>query len=308
VLNESSFQFNASMSSANTNILDTAPFTRTADGSIAFPFLAPNGELSVSFFASSSSLLNDTYSYNATYSMTVSSLLPLNVMVVVRVGGQPIDPSDSVTVVVDSFKLDIAATNNITISRSAALGLTTLRHVGFSMSFNVSNIGSSYIFVSMSSLQLVPTFQRPNIGINQPNLVWSNNPLPLLAAISNVGSSWLRTDMRAVDIDTLSTVFGQAAEHHMRTIAILQPTLSSDYSHYNDTYPNPTGFDNSCGEQGPALPISQINVTLFVQRHDMCFKQLARRNVTIDVFEIFNEMVSTHHKSSELLVVVFYIL
>lgn len=209
------------------------------------------------------------------------------VQIQIVAAGDPIDPSDPPWAVIDSFTI----LQSGAFYHSTPLGTWPLKN-GFNIAIQVSAIGSTNFDDNLviDGLAISPNAVRPTLGIAQSDLVWNTNPMPTVSGIANLGSTWLRTNMRATSLASTFAGIVVAANHanqHVIAQILVDP---DDFDNpAGSTANNTTAFTQLCGYSGGALRVSQTNVALFTRRFTSYLKSLKAAGAIVEAFEIGNE-------------------
>lgn len=248
--------------------------------------------IKVFFYKPTQAELDLGYSWMFQTNLGIASALgnsSRGVRVQVIVSGDRIDSTDLPWQVLDDFKVF----KDKVLNYSTPLGTWPLRK-NFYLALQVSALGPNNYFdnLILDSPSIIPTTQRPTLGIVQPDLIWDSNPIAKVDSIQSLGANWIRTNIRS--IDTVSKYVEIVREANQKGLKVLANILQEE----GDYAPNEAisyanageDFNKLCGWSSGALRFSWLNVSLFSKRLETHLKQLQAAKASVHAFEIGNEL------------------
>jgi hypothetical protein len=218
------------------------------------------------------------YSFNATFTNVTTSVF--NVYLIVE--ADVIDVNDTLWEILQTININANSTNVINIP----LGLWTSRN-NFKLSIQVTNA------IRIDNPIIQPVQLRPELGIAHSNLIWedSSNMSLLVTTIKNLGSLWIRTDIReAYSISTFINVANLIKKQGMKILAVIDASITDLDDPSVSITNNNQNFTNLCGYSGGSIDNSTINVSKFLYRIQQYLNALSNANIFIDAFEVLNEI------------------
>jgi len=263
--------------------------TYSANNLLIMPPKVTTDFTQVLFNASGASALLSTATWNLTAKYGIQQSngpIGAGAQVEIIAYGDPIDPTDSNSAVLDSFTVTSVGTD----PRSTALGTWPLRS-HFQIAIRVSAGCCHAETLVADGLALNAVGPRPILGIAQSDLVWNPGASGLVTAIGGLGAPWLRTTIRSAGIAASLAALAVDANKAGMSLELTILQDPEDYDDLTSAYNNNTAaFTELCGWAGGSMIFSQLNVALYSQRLETNLKALKAASADVAAFEIGNEL------------------
>lgn len=177
---------------------------------------------------------------------------------------------------------------------SVPLGIWSMRsHFTVALQVQKTTDSAEQPMLVLDGLNIAPGLPRPELGMVRSNLVWDSTQIREqdIAGSASVGAKWFRDGFfAAASPADFVDIVSKAKSKGMKMLALVTADPSDYDAGWNAFVHKGSTFKSLCGWEAGVLPLSTINYEKFRSRLHAQFDAIKAANLTVDAFEIGNEL------------------